>query len=276
MSSKLSQGKRTNTNSIKKSDVDFYKMSSMFFILCAMVLLIMKVSTTLAQRHSSGLNMAYELYKLFRHPAYIAVAAVLLIASAVWVAVSKVKKIDESLKVLSSVNALALMLYVAFFSAYFGVRIVNNAADCMFILAVTIVLAVLYYVSKIYHQDFMLFSIENAVLAALLYRYWHVYTTRGIVGKVLLAVVFAALGIAASWYIKKNCAKHPSQRAKQRSSLFFPYYISLAFWTVFMFIKIANVTGEAPLSINSATMLTVMLAQYIVFAIVYTIKLIRE
>ena len=61
MSSKLSQGKKTNTNSIKKSDVDFYKMSSMFFILCAMVLLIMRVSTTLAQRHSSGLNMAYEL-----------------------------------------------------------------------------------------------------------------------------------------------------------------------------------------------------------------------
>ena len=276
MSSKLSQGKKTNTNSIKKSDVDFYKMSSMFFILCAMVLLIMRVSTTLAQRHASGLNMAYELYKLFRHPVYIAVVSLLLVASAVWVVVSRVKKTDESLRVLSSVNALAPMLYVAYFSAYFGVKIVNNASDCMFILAVTVVLALLYYVSKIYHQDFLLFSLENALLAGLLYKYWHVYTTRGIAGKVLLVIVFAAVGIAASWYIKKNCTKHPSQRIKQRSLLFFPYYISLAFWTVFMFIKISDVTGEAPLSINSTTMLTVMLAQYIVFAIVYTIKLIRE
>lgn len=276
MSSKLSQGKKTNTNSIKKSDVDFYKMSSMFFILCAMVLLIMRVSTTLAQRHASGLNMAYELYKLFRHPVYIAVVSLLLVASAVWVVVSKVKKTDESLRVLSSVNALALMLYVAYFSAYFGVKIVNNASDCMFILAVTVVLALLYYVSKIYHQDFLLFSLENALLAGLLYKYWHVYTARGIAGKVLLVIVFAAVGIVASWYIKKNCTKHPSQRIKQRSLLFFPYYISLAFWTVFMFIKISDVTGEAPLSINSTTMLTVMLAQYIVFAIVYTIKLIRE
>lgn len=41
-----------------------------------------------------------------------------------------------------------------------------------------------------------------------------------------------------------------------------------------MFIKLPDIPGE-PL-IHSDTMLTVMLVQYIVFAIVYTIKLIRE
>ena len=190
MSSKLSPKKRENAVKLKKSDMDFYRMSAMFFLLCGVLLLILKVSTTIAVRQSTGRNMGYELYKLFRHPAYIAFVGILLAASIVWVIVCRVKKINEHDRVFSSINALALMLYVTGFSLFFGVRIVNNASSCTFALAATIILALLYYISKFYHRDFLLFSIENALLALLLYRYWPIYTARGIVGKILLIVAF--------------------------------------------------------------------------------------
>lgn len=273
MSSKLSPKKRENAVKLKKSDMDFYRMSAMFFLLCGVLLLILKVSTTIAVRQSTGRNMGYELYKLFRHPAYIAVAGILLAASIVWVIVCRVKKINEHDRVFSSINALALMLYVTGFSLFFGVHIVNNASSCTFALAATIILALLYYISKFYHRDFLLFSIENALLALLLYRYWPIYTARGLVGKVLLIVAFAAVGIAFVPYLKK-CQTRPHRAQKSDSPLMFPYFVSLVIWAVFMFIKLPDIPGE-PL-IHSDTMLTVMLVQYIVFAIVYTIKLIRE
>jgi len=72
----------------------------------------------------------------------------------------------------------------------------------------------------------------------------------------------------------KKCQTRPHHAAKGDAPLMFPYFVSLVIWTVFMFIKLPDILGE-PL-VHSDTMLTVMLVQYIVFAIVYTIKLIRE
>lgn len=40
MSSKLSPKKRENAVKLKKSDMDFYRMSAMFFLLCGVLLLI--------------------------------------------------------------------------------------------------------------------------------------------------------------------------------------------------------------------------------------------
>ena len=273
MSSKLSHKKRETSANFKKSDMDFYRMSAMFFLLCGALLLILKVSTTITVRQATGHNMGYELYKLFRHPAYIVFVGILLVASIVWVIVSRVKKVNEHDRVFSSINALALMLYVVGFSAFFGIRIVNNASSCMFALAATIILALLYYISKIFHRDFLLFSIENALLTLLLYRYWPIYTTRGIVGKFLLVVAFAAVGFAFIPYLKKRQTR-PHNARKSDAPLMFPYFVSLVIWTVFMFIKLPDIAGEP--FIHSDTMLTLMLVQYIVFAIVYTIKLIRE
>lgn len=273
MSSKLSQNKKQNASALKKNDMDFYKMSALFFLLCAAVLLILNVSTTITARHATGANMAYELYKLFRSPAYIVVAGLLFAASAVWAIVCRVKKTDESMRVFSSVNAFAIMLYVIGFSAYFGLHIVNNPADCMFALAATIIVGLLYYIAKIYHRDFLVFSVENALLALFLYRYWHIYTTPGIVAKILLIAAFAAAGFAFFRLIAQKTATR-TKNGKKYAPLAFPYFISLIIWAFFMFIKLPDISG-APL-VSSGAMLTVMLVQYIIFAIVYTIKLIRE
>ena len=274
MSSKFSPKKKEN-EAYKKSDIDFFKMSSLFFIVCALLIFILRISGTISLRQSTGGNLAYELYKLFRSPVYIAVAALLLAASIVWFLLMRIKKKDESLRLFSSTNALCFMLYVAFFSLYFGRRTVNNQTDCMLLLAITIALALIYYISKIYHADFLFFSVENAILAILLYRYVYIYTVGGIIGKILLIISVLLLSFVFIKVSKrKNTSRLSKGKKKQYKPLSIPFFVTLLIWAVFMFIKLPDPLA-API-ITLGTMLTVFLIQYIIFAIIYTIRLIRE
>lgn len=275
MSSKLSPKKNATpvSTAARKAEVDFWKKSILFFAFVGVVLFIMSISSSLVERQASGNNIAFELYNLFRSPLYIALVSVLLIASAVWFIFTRfVKKIDEGLRYFSSLNALLIMLYICFFSLYFGVKIVNSTAECTLLLALTVALAVIYYVSRMYHPDFLAYTVETFILAILLYRYWHIYTVPGIIGKVLLIIAFAAVGVVLTHSFKKFTSRAVNN--KRITALCYPYWISLALWSVFMFIKIHNPASVAVL--NLATMLTILLVQYIVFAIVYTIRLIRE
>jgi len=274
MSSKLSP-KKTATVSVaaRKAEVDFWKKSILFFIFVGVILFIMSISTSLVERQSSGNNLAYELNKLFSNPVYIVFIAVLLAASVVWAVYTRlIRKKDESLSYFSSINALLVMLYISGFSAFFGIKLVNSTEDCSFVLALTVAIAVVYYVSKMYHPDFLVYTVETFILAFLLYRYWHVYTVAGIVGKALIIVAFAAVGFVFGSALKKYTSRAVNN--KKITALFYPYWISLAIFAVFMFIKVHNPASVAV--INLAAMLTILLAQYIVFAIVYTIRLIRE
>ena len=267
MSSKLSQTKNNKNYKMTKSDVRFYKMSSLFFVLCAVVLFILKIMDSVTYRISTGKNLAYELYTLFRNPVYILIVSVLFIVCVVCMIINKTKKKDESLRVISSTNAFAIMLYILGFSAFYGIKGRLDPKDSVLAIAVTVVLALIYYISKIYKRDFLIFSIENALLAMLLYKYQYVTGARGIVGKILLIIAFAAVGFVMSYALNK--AKSRISKGKNQALLSFPYFVTLAIWSVFMFtVGVEFITTEI--------MLTVLLIQYIAFAIVYTIKLIRE
>ncbi len=273
MSSKFSPNKKLGSQSIvaKKEEVNFWKKSIFFFVIIGVILFIMSISSSLVERQSSGNNIAFELYNLFRSPWYIAVVTALFIASVAWVVFSKlIKRKNENLMYFSSINAFFIMLYVVGFSVYFGHKIINSNAEVTLVLAITIGLAIVYYVSSMYNPDFLIYTVETFLLSLLLYRYWFVYTITGIIGKILLIVAFAIVGAA----LLPSLKKHTSRANKRTSPLCYPYWISLAIWAVFMFIKINNPTGIAV--INLSTMLTILLVQYIVFAIVYTIRLIRE
>lgn len=267
MSSKLSQTKSKNNNKMTKSDVRFYKMSSLFFLICAIVLFVLKIMDSVSYRISTGKNLSYELYTLFRNPVYIIAVLILLIASAAWLIVSKVKKYDESYMIVSSINALSIMLYIAGFSAFYGIKGRLDPTESVFIIAVTVALALIYYISKIYKPDFLIFSIENALLALLLYKYQYVTGVRGITGKVLLIIAFVAIGFVAGHTFSN--IKSRIQKGKRKTLVLFPYFVSLVIWSVFMF-----ATGID--FFTTGIMLSILLVQYIAFAIVYTIKLIKE
>jgi hypothetical protein len=79
--------------------------------------------------------------------------------------------------------------------------------------------------------------------------------------------------IAAIVFKKKYANTH--RKNKKCDYLFAPAFVSLAFFAVFMFAPLFA-RFYSPYIISCATMLTVMMIQYIVFGIVYTIRLIRQ
>lgn len=268
MSSKLSKTNKKQVNKMSREDAVFYRMSSFFFILCAVVLFIVRIMDTASLRISTGRNMAYTLYNLFRNPIYIGVVAVLLVATLAWMTITKVKKIDEGRRIFTSTNAFALMLYLAGFSFYYGSSGGRTtAADSIFALTVTIILGLIYFISKIYHKDFLVFSAQNAVFALLIYRYFDISGTKGLIGKILLVVAALILGIV---FARKLSGK-PSKIKSGKSYTYFtiPYFVSLVLWGVCMFLNFVN-------PVSRGILLTALLIQYVIFAIVYTIKLIRE
>ena len=223
---------------------------------------------TAGVRISTGFNMANELYELFRSPVYIAVLAILLVLSLIWVIISKAKKIDESRRIVTSLNVFVMLLYVVGFSFYYGISFRTSASESIFVLAATLVLGLIYYIFKVYQRDFLAFSIENAVFALLLYRYFDVVGTKGVVGKVLLIVAALLIGLVL---VKKLAVVNSKLKsARKVKTLVFPYFVSLVIWSVFMLLSNFGVI------LSNGFLMTALLVQYIVFAIIYTIKLIRE
>lgn len=267
MSSKFSRKKTNETVKLSRSDADFFRMSSLFFILCAVILFIFKVMGTADMRISTGENLPYELFKLFNNPVYIAIISLLTAAAIVWTVFCKVKKKDETRKIITSKSLLAVMLYIVCFSYFYGSVGRTNPNDSAFFAVFTVVISLLYYISKIYNRDFLVFSAENALLALLLFRYGAVSDTKGIIGKILLIIAFAAIGAVFVYASKKNKSRLSS--AKQHKFLTVPYFLSLAIWAAAMFICGAGI-------ISAGLLLSVFLVQYIIFAIIYTIRLIKE
>lgn len=260
--------KKNNVTTLRKSDIDFYKMSGVFAIACVFIMLTLKMSSTITEYRKTGANVTYNIYKFFQHPAVWVIGAVVAIAAVVWAVYCKKNKIDERMKIFSSINAVSLVAYLAVFALCFGT--VENSDKHSFFIVFTIVAAVLYYISKSFHLDFIFYSVFNALLALfvnfLAYRVSPLY----IAIKVLLVVAFLIFAIV---FKKKYANTH--RKNKKYDYLFAPAFVSLAFFAVFMFAPLFA-RFYSPYIISSATMLTVMMIQYIVFGIVYTIRLIRQ
>ena len=258
---------------IKKSDIDFYKMSGVFALACVFVILILRMYNTITLRHSTGKNLTYNIYELCRNPIFLVAGGLLFVGAAAWFVHDLVKKTDASMKLFTGYEAICIMLYLASFALTFGVEI--NSTRHMFFLAFTIAAACLYYISKIFHVDFIFYTVMNGIFVLSL------YASSQIVTPVFLAIkaVLVVIAVAVCCYFRKKYGasakteKHTNKRQKT-SYLFFPVWISLVLWALFMFWRAFTI--NTPLFITTNFMLMVMLVQYLVVGIVYTIRLIRE
>jgi len=254
---------------LRKSDVDFYKMTGVFAICCVFVLLALKMQDTVTERIASGRNLTHNFYMLCHSPLFWILSVLAVAASAGWFIYCKKKSIDESFRICSSGNCLAIVGYLAFFTLCFGTG--RGSSLHGFFIAVTIVLAVLYYASKIYKYDFIFYSAVTAVFAVCIYLWGLNFGAFYIVLK--LAVI--AIAIAACIVFGKKINALKITKKTKASFLVFPSYISLVIGGVFLFWG-RFFTLLSPLFLSRTIMLVVLLAQYIVFAIVYTIRLIKE
>ncbi len=268
----MSSKNRRNANGpdykLTKSDAALYKMVGVFAIVSVFVLLAMKMADTRLERQLTGRNLTYNFYR-FCHTPYFAVLAVLLLAGAVgWFVYCKVKKVGEETRIFSSTNCLFLVLYLAFFSACFGMY--PGSMLHGFFITVTIAAAAIYYISKFYKADFTFYSLLTAFMAVAVYLWAQNFDLPVVILKAVIVI-----GAAVSCTVfKKSIGKLKVSRKKKTTYLVFPSYISAVIGCVFLFWRYFTISG--PLFLTLGGMLTLMFVQYIVFAIVYTIRLIRD
>ena len=275
----LSSGKNINKQyKLSKSDVDFYKMCGVFAAACIFIVLTLKMNATTLLRHATGQNMTYNFYMLCRNPLFMIPVGIVAAAGIIWFIICRVKKVNESMKIFSSTDALGLICYIAVFFLCFGVEL--NSSRHTFFLVFTIIVSLIYYISKLYNFDFLFYSVMNALFALTLY-FTAMRAEPAIVAfKIASIIVFAAVCILVPMKLSNAKVRKGKHR---RGYLFIPVYVSLVIWAALMFWRTfvaANTPGifaiNSPAYLTPNAMLVILLVQYIIAAIIYTLRLIRE
>ena len=221
-----------------------------------------KSNAVLSEEHNI---YTYNFYMFCKTPLFAVLATVLVIGSAGWFAYCRMKKVDESRRIFTSYNCLSIAAYLVFFFLCFGLK--DGSTNHGFFIATTIVLAGMYYVSKFYNPDFVVYTVVTAVFAISIYIFALYFEPQMIVAKALIVIAMAI----GAYFANKRISNFKVSKKRKASFMTFPVYVSLAIGTVCLFIRL--IPG---INLARTTMLALLLAQYIVFAIVYTIKLIRE
>ena len=273
--------KKQSIGALSKSDIDFYKMTGVFALACIFVLLALKMQNSRIERIVSGKDLTYNFYMFCKTPLFAVISAVALIGTVAWFVVCKVKKINESKSLFTSTNCLVLVGYLVFFTLCFGIR--EGSTNHGFFIVATIIAATLYYISKLYNIDFVMYSVVTSFFAAAIGLWAMMFET----AFVILKLVIIALGIAVCVIFNKKINSLKISKRKKETFLTFPIYIPLVFGSVFLFwAYFQNLpffrSSEVLLSIqkliflNRNTMLIILFVQYIAFAIVYTIRRIKD
>ncbi len=268
MSAIIKQRKKQDKYTLSKSDIEFYRMAGVFGLVCIFVLLVMNMKNSLTERIAGGNNLTYNFYMFCRTPIFWILGAVMVGGVLGWYVYNRVKKIDESKRIFTSANCLVLVAYLIFFSLCFGVRYPSSVHTSF--IAATICLALLYYISKFYGMDFVAYSVITAVISMTVSTVAMVFDPYAIVIKV--AAIVAMLAVCL--HVNKKIAALKVSKQKKASFLKFPMYIPVALGICFLFW--AATPLQSVMLLNRNIMLMLMLLQYVVFAIIYTIRLIKD
>ena len=273
--------KRNDSYVVKKSDIEFYKMTGVFAVACVFILLVLKMKDTGLERIASGRNLTYNFYQMCHTPLFTVVAILAVAASILWFVIAMKKKVDESYRVFSSKNCLALVLYLLFFCACFGFYFQSSLHS--FFIVCTVCLMLLYYASKLYASDFMIYSSLTALCAVSVYLWAMKFEPH----MVVLKLALSALAVVVCVLFKKRISKLKVSKQKKSEFLVFPSYIVsvigilFMFWAYFQnmeFFRASEVMLklQSAIFLNRSMMLMVIFVQYIVFAIVYTVRRIKD
>lgn len=268
---------------LKKSDIDFYKMSGVFAIACVFIMLVLKMQRTSVPRAAEGSNMTMNFYMFCRTPLFFVIAGVAAIGALLWFGVCRARKIDESKRIFTSTNCLAVVLYLGFFSACFGLVPGSNLHG--FFVSSTVVMAVLYYISKIFYPDFVMYSVVTAVYCGAIYLFKPTFEPFTVALRIAFIVVCAVACIC----FHRRIDKLKVSKKKKSTFIKFPIYIPLVLGSLFLFwayiqnaVLYTNTENETLLTLynivflNRSKMLVIMMVQYIAFAIVYTVRRIKD
>jgi len=258
-----------NSNEIKKSKEDIQqknnaivnRMMAMFILATAAVVILLMI------KRNGGVERAFVLDWLI----YLKIASGVLLAGAIaFFAFRRKKRVDESLKIFNS--ATLLILAIVLFAVFMLYQYFNNTAMIMLVIASL----VLSFVYSFYQKDYYYYSIFTVIM--FLFMYFLRAGISGIMWRNILYYISCGLiflipiAVAVFFmYLKSRNGKlklgSKINIVMKPSHLYYPFFVGAA---------IAVVGGVIGLTLASYLIyiMIALLAVYLLFGIIYTIKMI--
>ncbi len=247
-------------NFSSKEQEKMYRQDILSFRMSALFILAVIMTVVLFNLRSSILRI--EIHSLSRNHTSRIVASCIPVLPIVWFLICKLRKVDESLRLISSANVVCVVTYICALFLYWG----TTYHPLALAFSLTLYLPLLYFIYNMFEKDFFVFSLSNFVFASALY-------LTGITGLTGIAriIVSIAAGVALSlsafmcyhsYYLSKKFTKN-----KKYKYTFTPAYIS--FVLTIVFVSLSNVMN---ITFVNQYKWYAFAAQYIIFAIYYIIK----
>lgn len=231
-----------------KEDIIFFRMSCVFILACVAVLAILRLN-------SGKIGLGF--WKLCQNPVYIGVLSVLFVLSLVFFFINKKNKKDETVTSFASINYVSVIGYILCCSVYWGNSMSPSAT---ILLIATVCLALLYFIYYIFKKDFFIFSLANLVFAATIWIFDISSLVSALISALMVALsVLLCLGIYTV-----------SKKTDGEKLCLVPCYISFVISVALIcFVNLFSV-------ITTLAAAAVMLTQYVLAGIYYTVKFIKE
>lgn len=240
-----------------KEDIASFKASVVFLLLCAVIFF------TLNNLANAPGTLYLPFGRLVGRWWFVGIFVLLFIGAAVWYIRNVRAHKDESCRYFSSADALGLALFLLVYVLTF--RYTWHAHR---LIAVTLALALIYYVKHFFGKDFLLITLLNLDIALGL---WLVFGNTGISAlgaKIGAAVICAAGFLLILFFLCRMMAD--KKKMKQNRWVLWPAIVSIALGAV-----LAVLLWFVPaFSVSIAGI--ILLVQYVGLGVYYTVRLLNQ
>ena len=236
-----------------RADILSFRMSALFILAVIMTVVLFNLRSSI---------LRVEIYSLSRKTVGRIVASCIPVLPIVWFLICKLRKVDESLRLISSANVACVVTYICALFLYWG----TTYHPLPLAFSLTICLPLLYFIYNMFEKDFFVFSLSNFVFASALYL---TRTTElaGIARIIVIIAAGAALSLSAVMCYHSYRLSNKLIKNKKYKYTFTPVYVSFVLAVVL--VSLSNVMNIA--FVNQYKWYA-FAAQYIIFAIYYIIK----
>lgn len=251
------QSSAVSKDTAYKEDIIFFRMSCVF-VLC--------IAAVFFYRHLyTNIDLASDIYIISRKLSSRIIAVLLSLLSVGYYAFCRYKKKDESKSTFSSGNLACLVCYISGGFLYWGTTY-SVRYDAL--ITLTIGFSLLYFIYHIYKIDFFAFSASNLLFLSTAWLF-----TRGAAKFLIFKALFLALCVLACFMTYKAVVRLAANNKQRKTKKVF-HPVVFSFLITVVLISLSKFIGVP--FITSSLMFNVIIAQYLVGGIYYTVKLFRE
>ena len=256
--------KKTKNSAVQdarlRDDIASFKSSVAFLLYSAVIFF----TATNLQYNKTSLRVPISIF--FGNNPWIMIFPLILFGlSAYWLYSNRKKKKDEGFSYFSSDDAFVITLFILVFALAFAM-----SYSVALLIAVTVGFALCYYSTRLFSKDFMVATFMNAAFAMLLWLIGGTSATTGVL-PTIAKVVFLVLSILAITAAAAVTVMVMGGKLGAFKGSYIPVIISFVIGAALCVVLLA---APAVMSLMLAEI--ILLVQYVVLGVYYTVRLLNQ